>query len=58
MDSGKGRRPHQALDALNVGIQRKGVNWILDADIRAFFDHSKASPFLLTGVEVSLVIRP
>jgi retron-type reverse transcriptase len=28
----------QALDALNVGIQRKKVNWILDADIRGFFD--------------------
>jgi group II intron reverse transcriptase/maturase len=34
-----GRGPHQALDALNVGIQRKRVNWILDADIRGFFDH-------------------
>ncbi len=34
-----GRSPHQALDALNVGIQRKRVNWILDADIRRFFDH-------------------
>ena len=29
----------QALDALNVGIQRKRVNWILDADIRGFFDN-------------------
>src|ERR1700678_1548464 len=34
-----GRGPHQALDALNVGIERKRVNWILDADIRGFFDH-------------------
>src|ERR1700681_2684062 len=34
-----GRSPHQALDALNVGICRKRVNWILDADIRGFFDH-------------------
>ena len=34
-----GRGPHQALDALSVGIQRKRVNWILDADIRGFFDH-------------------
>src|SRR5450631_1051224 len=34
-----GRDPHQALDALTVGIQRKRVNWILDADIRGFFDH-------------------
>jgi RNA-directed DNA polymerase len=34
-----GRRPHQALDALNAGIQRKRVNGILDADIRGFFDN-------------------
>lgn len=34
-----GREPHQALDALNVGIARKRVNWILDADIKGFFDH-------------------
>src|SRR5215468_1226843 len=34
-----GRGPHQALDALSVGIQRKRVNWILDADIRGFFDN-------------------
>jgi len=34
-----GRHPHQALDALNVGITRKKVNWILDADIKGFFDH-------------------
>ncbi len=30
-----GRSPHQALDALTVGIQRKRVNWVLDADIRS-----------------------
>src|ERR1700674_5028771 len=34
-----GRSPHQALDALYVGIQRKRVNWVLDADIRGFFDN-------------------
>ena len=34
-----GRSPHQALDALYVGIQRKRVNWVLDADIQGFFDH-------------------
>ena len=32
-----GRRPHDALDALAVGIERKRVNWVLDADIRDFF---------------------
>ncbi len=33
-----GRSPHQALDALSVGITTKKVNWVLDADIRGFFD--------------------
>ena len=33
-----GRNPHNALDALYVGIMRKRVNWMLDADIRGFFD--------------------
>ncbi len=33
-----GRSPHRALDALAVGIQRRKVNWVLDADIRGFFD--------------------
>ena len=34
-----GRGPHQALDALTAGIQWKRVNWVLDADIRGFFDN-------------------
>ena len=33
-----GRRPHDALDALAVGIEKKNVNWVLDADIRGFYD--------------------
>jgi group II intron reverse transcriptase/maturase len=33
-----GRSPHQALDALSVGIMQRKVNWVLDADIRSFFD--------------------
>lgn len=33
-----GRSQHQALDALYVAIDTKPVNWILDADIRSFFD--------------------
>jgi group II intron reverse transcriptase/maturase len=33
-----GRNPHQALDALSVGIERRRVNWILDGDILGFFD--------------------
>jgi group II intron reverse transcriptase/maturase len=34
-----GRSAHQALDALYVGITHHKVNWILDADIRGFFDN-------------------
>ena len=33
-----GRGPHDALDAAVVGITGRKVNWILDADIRSFFD--------------------
>jgi group II intron reverse transcriptase/maturase len=34
-----GRGPHQALDALSAAILRKRVNWVLDADIRGFYDN-------------------
>ena len=34
-----GRNPHQALDALAVGLHRMQVHWVLDADIRGFFDN-------------------
>jgi group II intron reverse transcriptase/maturase len=33
-----GRSPHNALDAIVVGLKRKKIGWILDADIRGFFD--------------------
>ena len=33
-----GRSTHDALNALVVGIKSTKVNWILDADIRSFFD--------------------
>ena len=33
-----GRRPHDALDALYLGLQREQVDWVLDGDISAFFD--------------------
>jgi RNA-directed DNA polymerase len=33
-----GRSAHDALDALDVGINSTKVNWIVDADIRSFFD--------------------
>jgi len=33
-----GRSQHDALDALATAIVRKKVNWVLDADVRGFFD--------------------
>lgn len=33
-----GRSQHNALDALWVGITQRKVNWVLDADVRSFFD--------------------
>lgn len=33
-----GRGQHDALDALSVGLNRRKVNWVLDADIQSFFD--------------------
>jgi group II intron reverse transcriptase/maturase len=32
------RGQHDALDAVAVGIEQRHVNWVLDADLRAFFD--------------------
>jgi RNA-directed DNA polymerase len=34
----QGRSQHEALDALYVGITQKKVNWVLDLDIKSFFD--------------------
>lgn len=33
-----GRQAHQALDALAVGVRFKKISWILDADVRGYFD--------------------
>jgi group II intron reverse transcriptase/maturase len=33
-----GRSQHDALDALSVAIIKRKVNWIVDADIRSFYD--------------------
>jgi group II intron reverse transcriptase/maturase len=33
-----GRSPHDALDARSVGLVRKKVEWVLDADIQQFYD--------------------
>jgi RNA-directed DNA polymerase len=36
---GPGRGQQDAMDALWVGIMRQRVNWIVDLDIRSFFDN-------------------
>jgi RNA-directed DNA polymerase len=44
-----GRGPHDALDALAVGMERKKVNWVLDCDIQNFFgriDHCWLRKFI------------
>jgi retron-type reverse transcriptase len=33
-----GGNPHNALDALYTGLLTRKVNWVLDADLRSFFD--------------------
>ena len=35
-----GRGTHNALDAVTVGVERRKVNWIVDADIRGFLESS------------------
>jgi len=41
-----GRSQHQALDAVSVGISRKKVNWVLDADILGFLDAASYCPLI------------
>jgi RNA-directed DNA polymerase len=55
-----GRKPHDALDALAVGIERKNVNWVLDADIRDFFgqlDRAWLKKFLEHRIADKRVLR-
>jgi group II intron reverse transcriptase/maturase len=54
------RSPHHALDALTAGIERKKVNWVLDADIRDFFtslDHRRLAKFLEHRIADQRVLR-
>jgi len=55
-----GRSPHDALDALTVGIERRRVNWVLDADIRDFFtslDHDWLTKFVEHRIADKRVLR-
>jgi RNA-directed DNA polymerase len=55
-----GRGQHDALDALAVGIKSRKVNWIVDADIRSFFDeidHGWMLRFLKHRIADQRIIR-
>jgi RNA-directed DNA polymerase len=55
-----GRCQPDALDALTVGLETKRVNWVLDADIRGFFDtldHGWLSRFIEHRVADRRIVR-
>jgi len=55
-----GRSQHNALDALHEGICLRKVNWVLDADIRGFFDaidHEWAVKFVEHRIADERVVR-
>ena len=55
-----GRSCHHALDALWVGLTERKVNWVLDADIRGFFDaidHGWLEKFLKHRIADRRVLR-
>jgi len=55
-----GRSPHDALDALYAAVMTKKVNWVLDADIRGYFDaisHEWLEKFIEHRVADKRVLR-
>jgi len=55
-----GRSQHDALDALEVGIERRKVNWVLDADVRDFYgglDHGWMEKFVEHRIADKRVLR-
>lgn len=55
-----GRSAHQALAALDQAIEKKRVNWILDADLRDFFgslEHSQLIRFVEHRIGDKRVVR-
>ena len=55
-----GRSPHDALDALYAGLLTQKVNWVLDADIRGFFeaiDHGWLVKFVEHRIADRRVVR-
>jgi retron-type reverse transcriptase len=54
------RSPHTALDALAVGLLRRKVNWVLDADLRDFFgtiDHGWLVKFVEHRIADGRILR-
>ena len=54
------RNQHNALDALYVGLDTKKVNWVLDLDIRSFFDrisHEQLIKFIRHRIADRRVVR-
>jgi group II intron reverse transcriptase/maturase len=55
-----GRQQHDALDALYVGITSKKVNFVLDLDIRSFFDqvgHDHMEKFVRHRIGDERIVR-
>jgi len=55
-----GRRQHDALDALYVGITSQKVNYVLDLDIRSFFDrveHDRMEEFIRHRIGDERLVR-
>jgi group II intron reverse transcriptase/maturase len=55
-----GRNPHDALDALAVGITERKVNWVLDMDVREFFttiDHEWLVRFVEHRIADRRIVR-
>src|ERR1700684_4508132 len=55
-----GRSQHKALDALFCGLHQRRVNWVLDLDVRSFFDrlsHTWLVRFLQHRIADRRVVR-
>lgn len=55
-----GRSQHDALDAVTVAIEQRKVKWVLDADIRGFFDtisHERLVEFVEHRIADRRVVR-
>jgi len=55
-----GRNQHKALDALFCGLHQRRVNWVLDLDVRSFFDrlsHTWLVRFLQHRIADRRVVR-